>query len=179
MRIEPITTAEVDYFYEIHKKDFPSVERRTKTQIRNLIENNKQFCPRFFYDGNDLVAYLVYWKVKDFYFIEHFAVLPDFRGRGYGTKILTEFNKKYGNNIIFEVEPPENAIAQRRIHFYEKLNFVHHNICYFQPSYRKKNFISNLKLNIMTHKDFAKDVNNCLNLIYQNVYGIESNNQKF
>lgn len=64
--------------------------------------------------------------------IVYFAVLKKYRGQGIGQKFLKELKEKYKENdvIILEVENPERAknneekeICQKRIKFYEKLNF--------------------------------------------------------
>ena len=71
-------------------------------------------------ETDDIKAFIAVWEFETIVYIEHFAVNPDHRNNGLGSKILCEIIKIVNKTICLEVELPENELAVRRIGFYER-----------------------------------------------------------
>ncbi len=171
MELQKITKQNLDEFYEIHKKDFCYGERRSKGKLKEIL-NEQSFSSNYVcFDGNR-VGYLNYWDFGEFVFVEHIAIFESMRGTGYGSKILSEFINKIKKNVILEVEPPEDEVSIKRIHFYEKLGFVLNDYNYTQPSYHGTG--KGLPMKLMTHGKVydSKTLKKYVNTIYKNVYKI-------
>ena len=52
-----------------------------------------------------------------------------------GSKALAAFSE--GKRVILEIDPPEDEISIRRLHFYRRLGFVENPQEYIHPSFRK------------------------------------------
>ena len=76
-----------------------------------------------------------HWKAGDFHYVEHLAVSPRLRGQNMGSKALAAFAE--GRRVILEIDPPEDEISVRRLHFYQRLGFVENPQEYIHPSFRK------------------------------------------
>jgi ribosomal protein S18 acetylase RimI-like enzyme len=87
--------------------------------------------------NNEMVGYLVTWKLKNAVFIEHFEILETYRNQKLGSKVLLEFSVFYPF-LILESEPSfQSEIAERRIAFYKRNNFKKIKEDYIQPAYDK------------------------------------------
>lgn len=118
--------------WEIYENSFPEDERRSLDKQKKLLSNPRySFNP--IYDKNKIVAFTAIWNLPNFIFIEHFAIKKEFRGKGYGTKILKNIIEKYDKKVILEVEKPETHDAKRRIDFYKNLGFFLNKYDYKQP----------------------------------------------
>ena len=62
------------------------------------------------------------------------AVNENARGKGIGTKALLRWAGESESPVVLEVEPPETAIAQRRIGFYQRAGFTLNSFSYWQPA---------------------------------------------
>lgn len=79
-------------------------------------------------------AFIAVWELKDFAFVEHFAVKTCCRNEGLGGRMLTEIRKLLDCPMCLEVELPETELAKRRIAFYERNQFFFNEYPYEQPS---------------------------------------------
>ena len=130
---------------QIYNHSFPTNERRTESDQIELL-NNPAYKFLLIYDPmiDDCVGIIAYWNLKDIIFVEHFAINPTYRNRGYGKKAFSEFielmNINYSNKqIILEVDIISYNTAQidlRRIKFYESFGFkLNKDYEYTQPAY--------------------------------------------
>ena len=123
---------EFSKFWEIYDSSFPEDEKRDKQTQRRLLSNNKyKIIP--YYNNGQMVGFAALWMLGDIVFLEHLAIKKEFRGRGYGTKILKDIKKKYPGRVVLEVEPPKDETAIRRIKFYKKAGFHFNEHHYVQP----------------------------------------------
>ena len=82
-----------------------------------------------------LLGLLTTWHFEEFIYIEHFAIDPDLRSRGYGSEALKAFIHEHGKPIVLEAEPPTDALSIRRIGFYERSGLTLYDCPYIQPAY--------------------------------------------
>ena len=132
------TLSDFAQIYEIMSVSFPETEYRTRAEQEALFEDER-YKVLVFAEGHNgrVVAFLAIWKMKSFVFIEHLAVLPEFRNSGIGKSLLEALVSSIGSEICLEVEPPDEEIKRRRIAFYGRLGFVLNNYPYIQPSITK------------------------------------------
>ncbi|HUH46122.1 MAG TPA: GNAT family N-acetyltransferase [Arenibacter sp.] len=139
--MERIALSDTDHIYfskawELYEASFPKEERRTITG-QNRIFGLEPYHFEVIVMGDAMVGLLLWWGFKEFVFIEHFATMPNVRGKGYGGKILGEFLEAQNRRVVLEVEPPEDDLKKRRIAFYQKLGFVFNPHFYKQPPMQK------------------------------------------
>lgn len=128
------TRKKISRIYSAYENTFPADERREKEQFLSLIENPDCFIFAV-KNAGDFVGYLIFWKLEDFCFLEHFEVFEEFRNLKLGSEILSQLTEKFGK-IILESEPYSlGEIAERRINFYLRNGFSIVCETYIQPSY--------------------------------------------
>ncbi|MDD2961005.1 MAG: GNAT family N-acetyltransferase [Muribaculaceae bacterium] len=155
---------------------FPKNERRDFDKVIEILKYNNLF--NIFVatdDQNNFCGFISYWEWNDFIYIEHFAVEPELRGNKIGEKMINHFKEINNKPIILEVEPPTCEIAQRRINFYLRCNFIlNSNVEYMQPPYSKgEDFF---KLILMSYGKLDL-YNSCpiIRQIHKDVYGVNYN----
>ena len=119
---------------QIYEAVFPPDERRDWTQLIDLLQN-EQFVLNEIYFGKPLVGLISFWTLTNFIFIEHFVIRNSEQSKGFGTQVINQLLQEKSLPIILEVEKPVTEVAQRRIRFYERLNFKTCSGDYFQPPY--------------------------------------------
>ena len=118
------------------------------------------------------VGFFNYWMFDMFYFVEHFAIKPELRGKKFGSKVLNTFKEKITLPVVLEVEMPSSAMATRRIEFYEKAGFHIIPNNYAQPPYRPSD--SMIPMFIMANnKEFVNKHFDCIKkTLYEEVYHV-------
>ena len=81
------------------------------------------------------IGLLTTWTFDSFTYIEHFALSPEVRGRGYGSEALAMLIARTEQPLILETEPPTDELTRRRIGFYERSGFTLYDYPYVQPAY--------------------------------------------
>ncbi len=136
MIVKAIDENEFSSVYKLMQKSFPPVEFRTYEEELALFH-----CPNYTVLGigeeGAMQAFIAEWVLSEVHFIEHFAVNPDIRGKGLGTRIMREYLKHRKTPVVLEVEATGSQIAKRRIGFYKRLGFGLSKIEYLQPSLQK------------------------------------------
>ena len=104
-RIVRVDTPEFERIWKLYLQSFPEYEQRilsdqteAMTQPDYYVEEISQLS-RF-------VGFMMYWKNKNFIYLEHFAVMPEMRGAGMGTKALHMLMAE-GLPVILEIDPPK------------------------------------------------------------------------
>ena len=120
---------------ELYSISFPPHEQREAASQTAILRH-----PAYHFDavcdGGAFVGEILYWDIGDFLYIEHFCVLPSQRNRRYGQKILAALQSR---RLILEIDPPVDAISQRRKGFYERCGFVENPYPHVHPPYHKGN----------------------------------------
>lgn len=123
-------------FWEIYESAFPLCERRSlEDQIR--IFNIDYYHLEAWVDGKQLLGFIGWWDSDDLRYVEHYAIHPDFRSKGYGSKFLSEFMEDEKKLVLLEIEPVVDEISQRRQNFYHKLGFIDSPINHWHPPYHQ------------------------------------------
>lgn len=162
---------------DLYLSSFPKEERRSLESINKLLQEDCfEFVPILI--ENNFKGFANLWFFKEFTYIEHLAITPKERNKGYGTKFLNDLtNNKLPSinhkieNIALEVELPVNPIAEKRIAFYERLGFKVLDDYYFQPPYEKDG--EGLEMKIMLFPaDKGNNISfgNIKDTLYKNVY---------
>ena len=123
--------SQVESIYNTYmKQDFPRNELKPLVSIRNLWEQGQYDCYQMTEDGR-LVAYAFFVKLKKGeqyrYLFDYLAVVPGYRGQGYGSEFLRQLSRVIRDAycIVGEVEDPDKAKnetarqqMERRLQFY-------------------------------------------------------------
>lgn len=164
-----------DEFYEILEEAFPPEERRGFDNQYKLLDDEMYNILGLYYD-NSLVAFITYWDMTDFIYVEHFAVKNSFRNKKIGSKMLEYFLKSFNEKVILEVEVPEDEITRKRVNFYKRHNFQLNEFYYLQPPYEEGK--DSLELKIMSYPKLLtdKEFNNFKEKVYRKVYKVKEGN---
>jgi len=128
------TRKKISKIFLAYEKTFPKDERRNKNQFFGLLEKPNCYIFGVRTDEN-LVGYLILWKLTNFHFLEHFEVFEEFRNLKLGSQILADVKERFGP-LVLESEPSHlDEMAERRINFYLRNGFSVVSQTYIQPSY--------------------------------------------
>jgi ribosomal protein S18 acetylase RimI-like enzyme len=174
--IKKINLDEYDFFYDHLSNHFPDSERKSReSELKTF--SNEIFKPNFIYFNEKIVGYLCYWELDEFCFIEHFAILEEYRNKGIGTSFLKHFIQNKNKNIILEVDIPNandfKNIALRRINFYKRIGFKVNEYEYYQPSFGDG--FPQIAMYICSYPNQidSSEFLNIQNLIYRFIYEIK------
>lgn len=118
----------------LYRAAFPAKEIRSAEDHLRALQDPLYKAEGIWLDER-FAGLLYYWEFGDSRYIEHLAVDPALRGRHIGSDVLAVFCR--GKRVILEIDPPENPVALRRLHFYERLGFVSNPQLFLHPSFRK------------------------------------------
>jgi len=122
--------------YKLMQQAFPPSEYRTYEDALNVLSrpNYNVFIVE---EKGVLQAFIAEWEIMAIKFVEHFAVSPEMRGQGLGTKVMRAYLGQTTSSVVIEVEAEDTLEARRRIAFYKHLNFALSDIEYKQPLLQK------------------------------------------
>lgn len=123
-----------DEFWKVYSESFPLNERRTIEQQIRICEK-PQYRINAYLSENQFIGFIAFWTNDEFVFVEHFAIVPEFRNRKLGSTILKLFVEVLITPVILEIDPPTDELTQRRLRFYELSGFVMNDHSHFQPPY--------------------------------------------
>jgi ribosomal protein S18 acetylase RimI-like enzyme len=144
LQFDQIVSASDPHFsnlYDLYISAFLPTERRTCAGLEYELLYEKRFYANALLQNDQFVGFFNFWTFDRFCYIEHFAINPLFRSQHIGSEAMEIFKGMTGLPIVFEVEMPNDTIASRRIHFYERLGFSVLSHDYAQPSYEDNDFI--------------------------------------
>ncbi len=122
--------------WKIYRRAFPENEQWNEAAYDKAFDD-----PLFEADAvmiDDVVGLLFHWRVGGYRYIEHFAIAAETRGRNVGTETLAAFFAYAGERVVLEIDPPQDAVSFRRLHFYERAGFVANpDYEYLHPCYRR------------------------------------------
>ena len=121
--------------WEIYQYSFPVHEKRKLANQREALA--KENCAIDVYsDNGKVVGFLIYWVFDTFVYLEHYAMNKECRNQGYGSKILKAFIEHHRpRTVILDIDPFEDEISERRLHFYLRLGFVRNIYLHVHPPY--------------------------------------------
>ncbi|PTS99271.1 hypothetical protein DBR11_12700 [Pedobacter sp. HMWF019] len=157
----------------LYQSAFPVQERREWPVLLSMISSGAEMQVELVTDQEQPVAFVIWWQISDWLFIEHLAVSTAERGKNYGSRIMSHYLDAAKGNMLLEVEPPLSEEAQRRISFYERLGLYLLDYVYEQPSYRERGVVYPMRL-MGTHQNLPEKpvFNNLVQQIKAKVYFI-------
>lgn len=163
-----------DYSFceQLYLNAFPSSERRSVSQQRQVTDNEKLFHFCAIQIEGKTVGFLTYWDLDTFIYIEHFAVDESMRGQNMGSRTLAYLRKAITKPFILEVERPETEMARRRIGFYERNGYALWERDYYQPPYQEGHEYLPLHLMCNGALQEGNDFDHVKESLYKKVYGL-------
>ena len=170
--LQPLTESFICEASQLYESSFPYAERRPTQQWILKYRSCTLFKIDAIIINGDFGGFISYWLMENFIYIEHFAIMPQYRGMGVGGRAIEMFKSNVKSPIVLEVEPPIDEISHRRIGFYRRHEFHLLLHDYMQPSYHAGG--SSFPLQIMCPDvDFAlQHFSYIVQSIYQYVYGV-------
>ena len=171
-RILSVTDSHFSSMVTLYKSAFPPEQRRSLEKLKHEMLTSNYFRVHALLVNGKFVGFSNSWIFETFYFVEHFAIRPELRGKKFGSEALNTFKESIALPVIIEVEMPNSAIATRRIEFYEKAGFHIIPNDYAQPPYRTPD--SMIPMFIMTNdKEFvSKHFDPIKKTLYKEVYHV-------
>jgi ribosomal protein S18 acetylase RimI-like enzyme len=136
-RIQHEDDPALDFIKELYESAFPEQERRDWASFKALLTDARMHVDAIL-DAEQVIGFLIWWKLQEYCFIEHFAMSARVRGAGYGSEVIKYYVEKSHCKVLLEVEPSGTRDADRRIIFYERAGFKLVHVDYRQPSYVEK-----------------------------------------
>lgn len=157
---------------ELLHSAFPQEERRDTPQQREYTDHQPKFHCSLVTDDKQPVGVITHWHFYGFIYIEHFAIAPKLRGKGYGSEALKLMLEQTEGPVVLEVEIPHyaNDIAFHRIGFYKRLGFHLRKTDYKQPPYRPSDGWLPMKL-MTTGK--LRSLVRVIKTLHREVYGVK------
>lgn len=134
LTLERITESSHPLYREamaLYQVSFPPHEQREAASQQAILSNAAYHFDIATEDG-EFIGEVLYWEVDGFFYIEHFCIRPEMRNKHYGQRILERLQAA---PLLLEIDPPKDAIAQRRKGFYERCGFVENPYRHIHPPY--------------------------------------------
>lgn len=157
---------------ELLQNAFPLQERRDSDQQRCYTDCEPLFHCNVIKDDCGPVGLLNYWDFGGFIYIEHFAISPTCRNRGYGAMALETIIQQTAKPLVLEVEEPTDDLSRRRISFYQRNGFRLEEQTYQQPPYREEDGWLPMKLMTLGIDDIDCQFHEIKRFIYCYVYNV-------
>ena len=120
---------------------------------------------------SSILGLLTTWTFDTFTYIEHFALSPEVRGRGYGSEALQMLIAQTKQPLILEAEPPTDELTRRRIRFYERSGFTLYDYPYLQPAYTADSQPTPLRLMGFGFEPSSPSLSSIAHTLHREVYG--------
>ncbi|SDZ92524.1 GNAT family N-acetyltransferase [Pedobacter hartonius] len=153
---------------DLYYSAFPKKERREWDELTEMLGSVPEMQLQVIVEGGEPVGMITSWKLRDWHFIEHFAISEMQRGNGCGQNVMKDFLED--GKVLLEVEPPSNAEAIRRIKFYERVGMACLDFPYLQPPYRKTGKPYEMVLMSNVTGDDEAETAEIVKLIFEKVY---------
>lgn len=123
-------------YMRIYSKSFPIYEQRDRMQ-HEIAFNSRYYKLLCSIENDEIVSFVSFWDFEEFVYIEHLAVNDIYRGKGFGSQMLTQFEKLTQKTIILEIDPITDDLSRNRLTFYQKLGFKLCLVKHTHPPYKK------------------------------------------
>ena len=133
IKIHSVHDSNYEAVFNLYNSSFPPNERRSWESLEMVLNADSRFNVYALENEQGFVGFFNYWKFSRFYYIEHFAIHPQYRNHSYGSEVIRLFLSTINLPVVLEVEMPKTITASRRIHFYERLGFYVMSNFYMQP----------------------------------------------
>lgn len=164
--------SDLEFVEKLYIESFPANERRPVLELHHVMQDDNRFIVYLLVNEDEVrVGFITLWDLDTFLFIEHFAVSPEQRNGGSGTKSLEALFTETTLPLVGEIELPEfSDFAARRYKFYKKNGFDIWDMDYAQPPYIEG--FESIPMKILTYRDlgFPANFEAVRDTIYKNVY---------
>lgn len=169
IEFQPLSDSGHQHFAKkLFETAFPYEERPSFSVAENRDQDNFHFLV-ITLDGEEPIGIFTYWTFETFTYIEHFAIGKEYRGKGLGRASFLDFMVQHPDQIVLEIEMPDNEVAERRLEFYSDMGFVRNAQDYMQPSYHKRELV--LPMLIMSKYELSDDdFEDVKRILYREVY---------
>ena len=167
MQLVKVKTEDFNEVYARIEESFPICERRSFTEAKEVLKE-KEYTLFHIEDKDKRIGFISVWNLDGFWFIEHFAIYPEFRNCGFGSRVL-DFAKDEFKTLVLEAEPNVTEIAKRRLDFYKRNGFCQNPFKYMQPAYREGE--DDVELVLLSFPNTLTDGERIVKEIYKKVYG--------
>lgn len=123
-------------FEKLYRLSFPIFEQRTEEQQMQAFLS-PSYHLTVYAEEETFVGFIAYWEFTHYLYIEHFAIHPDLRGKGYGSIVLKTLQDGYDKRLLLEIDPVTDDISAKRLHFYELNGFTANPYPHVHPPYRE------------------------------------------
>ena len=137
IRIRKTDNPMFDPVWTIYQNSFPLIEQRTPEHQQTAFKSDRYHLNAYV-ENNKLIGFIGYWEFDDYLYIEHFAINPELRSGGYGSKVLSALQQATSKTIILEIDEVVDEISTRRLNFYQRLGFVMNPYIHPLHVYREK-----------------------------------------
>ncbi len=156
--------------WQLYEDAFPPEERRSLDNQSRIMKNaNYNFDVVL--NQNQCIGFLLWWDLKNYKYIDHFATSISQRNKGFGKSILEKFIGNTDKTILLEVELPNTIINKRRIKFYERIGFKLNQQYYeIPPSIEGQPSLQLLLMSYpfyLTEKDVEQFVKTCHPILFK------------
>lgn len=121
-----VTCSDSDEFKKLwllYNTAFLQDERRSLMEHERVHTDSRFHFAAIRY-GARTAGLLAYWELHDMLFVEHFAVDPEFRSMGIGSRVIETLQYDSDRMIVLDVDPEHVSIdARRRVRFYRRHGF--------------------------------------------------------
>lgn len=135
----PLSSLHYPFVRNLYESAFPYYERRTWEQLLSML-SQKAMQIVVVKGEEKLAGFAVYWKLNNWYFLEHLAIDPLREGKGFGSAVMQYLLQQSGNQLLLETELAVDEISNRRIRFYQKQGLQIAPFHYRQPPFRLGEF---------------------------------------
>lgn len=117
----------------LYAQSFPYHEQREAPSQDRILSDPAYHFEVMLQEGT-FAGIVLYWEGDSFLYVEHLAIDGSRRNQGLGKQALGYLQAK-GKTVILEIDPPIDAISQRRQGFYERSGFVANPYPHVHPAY--------------------------------------------
>lgn len=181
LTLRKIQTHQQEYLFveNLLHISFPQSERWDDESQRNHTDHNPLFsCYLISADTEEgeheiPIGLITVWALGKFYYLEHFAILPKMRNKGYGRQAMQQIKESFRGLLVMEVEQPLDKLSTRRIEFYKRCGFALCKQNYVQPVCREGEQVPPLNLMYAGKVNIDSEFEMIKTTIYREVYGIK------
>ena len=107
--LKKLTVDQFDQIHHIMEQSFPRDERRPREEQLALFEKENYHVFGMTDQNGCVIALIAVWDLQTVVFVEHFAVSPDHRNGGLGSRLLQDLIHTLEVPLCLEVELPESG----------------------------------------------------------------------
>lgn len=164
--------SDLEFVEKLYIESFPANERRPVLELHHVMEDDDRFAVYLLINEEEVRSgFITLWNFDTFLFIEHFAISPEQRNSGTGTKSLEALFSETTLPLVGEIELPESSdFAARRGKFYKKNGFDIWDMEYSQPPYIDG--FDDIPMKVLTYRNlnFPDNFEFVRDIIHKNVY---------